>query len=166
MNRTLIVYGTRKGTTKETVQLIAQVLKDYFSYEVDISGTKEMKYYRKRIDDYDNIIIGSSIMSGRWKSKILSFARLDLFGSKQVALFVTAGGTLNKVNKFGITKEDAINEATEKYIDKSINKFKFVPVSKTAFGGRVIKKNITKYDSWNREDVVSWAIALGEKLKK
>ncbi len=165
MNKTLIVYGTRKGTTTETVLLIAEVLKEKFLHEVDISGTKEMRYYRKRIDEYDNIIIGSSIMSGRWKNKILSFAKRDIFTDKTVAVFVTAGGTLNKVNKYGITKEAAVIEAIENYINKYEDKFKFVPISKAAFGGRVIKKRKIKYDSWNREDIITWSVDLGDKIK-
>ena len=166
MNKTLIVYGTRKGTTSETVAVIAEFLKDKFSYNVDIAGTEQMRYYRKKVNEYDNIIIGSSIVSGRWKGQILSFAKRDLFSNKQVAVFVTAGGTLNKVNKYGITKEEAIKEAIENYIDKYIKKFRFIPVCKGAFGGKVIKKGVKKYDSWNREDIINWAIALGERLKK
>ena len=164
MNRTLIIYGTRKGATSETAAVIAEVLKDKLSHNVDISDTKLIRYYRKRINEYDNIIIGSSIISGRWKSKILSFAKRDIFANKQVALFVTAGGTLNKVNKYGISKEAAVSEAIEKYINKYLEKFKFIPICKGAFGGKVIKKGIEKYNSWNKEDIIKWTEDLGEKL--
>ena len=75
MSNTLIVYGTRKGMTAETVSVIAKVLKEKFNHSVDIACTKEIKHYKKRINDYNNIIIGSSIVSGRWKGKILSFAK-------------------------------------------------------------------------------------------
>ena len=166
MSNTLIVYGTRKGMTAETVSVIAGVLKEKFNHSVDIACTKKIKHYKKRINDYNNIIIGSSIVSGRWKGKILSFAKKDVFNGKQVALFVTAGGTLNKVKKYGITKEAAINEAVEKYIETYLSKFKFVPVSKGAFGGRVVKKGIEKYNSWNKEDIIIWTNNLGEKLKE
>jgi len=72
---------------------------------------------------------------------------------------------MNKVEKYGITKEAAINEAIEKYIDKYTNKFRFTPISKMAFGGKVIKKGNIKYNSWNREDILKWSIDLGKKLK-
>lgn len=166
MNKTLIIYGTRKGTTSETVAVIAEVLRDKFSHNVEVTDTKKMRYYRKRINEYDNIIIGSSIVSGRWKGQILSFAKRDLFSNKKVAVFVTAGGTLNKVKKYGITKEEAINEAIEKYIEKYIEKFKFTPVSKGAFGGKVIKKGVEKYNSWNKDDIINWTVNLSEKLKE
>ncbi|MBN2275909.1 MAG: hypothetical protein JXK95_16390 [Bacteroidales bacterium] len=99
MNKTLVVYGTRKGTTKEKVLLISEVLKEKFLHIVDIADSKQIKYYKKRMGEYDNIIIGSSIVTGLWKSSILSFARRDIFQNKNVAIFVTAGGTLNKVKK-------------------------------------------------------------------
>ena len=163
--KTLIVYGTRKGMTTETVAVIADILKDRFSHIVDIAETKQVRYYEKRIHEYENIIIGSSIVSDRWKTRILSFMKKDIFENKRIAIFVTAGGTLNKVNKYGITKESAISEAIEKYINKYNKKFKFTPISKTAFGGRVIKRGTEKYNNWNRGDIVNWAIDLGNKLQ-
>ncbi len=165
MNKTLIIYGTRKGTTTETVQLIAEVLKNEYNHEVDICESSQLKYYKKRLNEFNNIIIGSSIVSDWWKGRILSFAKKDIFSGKNVAVFVTAGGTLNKVIKYGITKEEAINEAIQKYINKYSKKFKFHPISKAAFGGKVFKKGIVRYNSWNQEDIVNWAKEIGEKLK-
>ena len=101
MNKTLIVYGTRKGTTTETVQLIAGVLKTEYNHEVDICESSQLKYYKKRLNEFNNIIIGSSIVSGWWKGRVLSFAKKDIFNGKYVAVFITAGGTLNKVFKYG-----------------------------------------------------------------
>jgi menaquinone-dependent protoporphyrinogen IX oxidase len=164
MQKTLIVYGTRKGTTTGTVNLIAEVLRDKYSHIVDVAGTSQIKQYIKRIHEYDNVIIGSSIVSGWWKSKALSFAKRDVFEGKSIAIFVTAGGTLNKVEKSGMTKKDAINEAIKNYIDKYIRKFKFVPISKIAFGGKVVKREKMKYNNWNKEDIINWTIELGDKL--
>jgi menaquinone-dependent protoporphyrinogen IX oxidase len=166
MNKTLIVFGTRKGTTTETVLLIAEILKDKYSHIVDISDTSQIKHYRKRINEFDNIIIGSSIVSGLWKSKVLSFAKRDIFNGKNVAIFVTAGGTLNKVEKYGITKEEAINEAVRNYIDKYSKKFNFIPISKIAFGGKVIKSKKIRYNNWDREDIINWTIDLGNKISQ
>ena len=42
MSNTLIVYGTRKGMTAETVSVIAKVLKEKFNHSVDIACTKEI----------------------------------------------------------------------------------------------------------------------------
>lgn len=166
MQKTLIVYGTRRGTTAETVQIIARILTENFSHEVTLCSTSEIKSIKKRIGEFDNIIIGSSIISGRWKRKVLSFARKDMFAGKRIAVFVTAGGTMQKVEQRGITKQDAIQEAVTKYIDKYQPKFKFIPVSKIAFGGKVVKKRFTKYNNWNETDIVVWTTALGNLLSQ
>jgi menaquinone-dependent protoporphyrinogen IX oxidase len=164
MNKTLIVYGTRKGTTRETAIVISEVLKNNFSHQVDICDSKQIREYRKRIDEYNNVIIGSSIVSGFWKSRVLSFAKKDIFQIKNVAVFVTAGGTLNKVEKYGISKEDAIKEGIEKYIDKYSKKFGFIPISKTAFGGKVVRKEVVRYNSWNKQDIINWTMELGNQM--
>lgn len=164
MMKSLIVYGTRKGTTTETVNVIAEVLRANYNHEVVICESSRIRYFKKRINDFDHIIIGSSVMSGRWKHRVLSFAKKDLFQGKKVAVFVTAGGTLNKVQKYGLPKIEAINEAVQKYIDKYLGKFKFSPVCKTAFGGKVVRKGNERYNCWNKSDIISWAKDLGEKL--
>lgn len=164
MNNTLLVYGTRKGTTTDTVQTIAEVLRSDFNHSVDICGSDKLKLYKKRRNEFDNIIIGSSVVSGRWKSRVLSFAKKDQFGNKNVAVFVTAGGTLNKVQKYGMTKQDAVDEAIQKYIEKYSGRFKFTPVSKAAFGGKVVKKKGIKYNNWDKSDIEAWAKELGIKF--
>lgn len=166
MNKTLIVYGTRKGTTTETVQLIAEVLKNEFNHEIHICESNQIRLYKKRINEFKNIIIGSSIVSGWWKGRVLSFAKKNLFEGKNVAVFVTAGGTLNKVQKYGITKEEATQEAVQKYINKYSKKFKFAPISKTAFGGKVSKREVLRYNSWDKSDILAWAKDLGTKLNR
>ena len=166
MRKTLIVFGTRKGTTTETVHIIADVLRDKYSQTVEIADSKQIKYYKKRLNEFDNIIIGSSIVSGWWKSSVLSFAKRNVFEGKKVAVFVTAGGTLNKVAKYGISKEDAIKEAITKYIEKYSKKFRFNPILKGAFGGKVIKRGTIKYNSWNREDIYNWANNLGDVINQ
>jgi menaquinone-dependent protoporphyrinogen IX oxidase len=166
MNKTLIVYGTRKGTTTETVSIIADVLRSDFNHEVECCESSQLRSYKRRLNEYNTIIIGSSIVSGRWKSSILSFARKDLFKDKKVALFVTAGGTLNKVQKYGITKPEAVNEAIQHYIDKYLNKFKFTPISKGAFGGKVIKREVIRYNSWDKSDIIDWTSELGNKFNQ
>ena len=166
MMKTLIVFGTRKGTTTETVHIIAERLRTDYNHEVELCESRQIKAYKKRLTEFNTIIIGSSIVSGRWKSQVLTFAKKDIFKGKNVAVFVTAGGTLNKVQKYGLTKTDATNEAIQNYIDKYLKKFKFDPISKTAFGGKVIKKEKLKYNSWDKSDIITWTNNLALKLNQ
>jgi hypothetical protein len=75
---------------------------------------------------------------------------------------VTAGGTLHKQSKYGISKKEAVDEAITNYIDKYLPQFKFSPISKIAFGGRVVRSGIEKYNSWNRNDIEKWTLDLGK----
>ena len=164
MNRTLIVYGTRRGTTETTAQVIAETLILKHKFDVEITNIKRIKKFKRRLDDFDNLIVGSSIVSGRWKSSVLHFLKKYDFNNQKVALFVTAGGTMNKEKKYGLSREQVRGEAIQNYIDNYLDKFSFTPVAKTAFGGRVVRSHKEKYNSWRREDIEGWAIQLGKIL--
>ena len=159
--RTLIVFGTRKGTTEKTAQVIAETIILKLGHQVEIHNIRKKRRFRHRLHEFDNIIIGSSIVSGRWKSCVLRLLKSRDLESRKVAVFVTAGGTMNKTVKYGLTKKEARDEAVRNYIDKYLDRFHFTPVAKTAFGGLVIRRGVEKYNSWSREDIESWAISLG-----
>jgi menaquinone-dependent protoporphyrinogen IX oxidase len=162
MKQTLIVFGTRKGTTENTARVIAETLLLKHKHRVEIVNIKSIKKYKKKLHEYDNLIVGSSIVSGRWVNRVLRFLKKNSFPDQKVAIFVTAGGTLNKQLKYGLSKEEAVGEAVTKYIDKYLSRFRFIPISKIAFGGRVVRSGIEKYNSWNRDDIESWANNLGK----
>lgn len=162
MKQTLIIFGTRKGTTETTAKVLAETLMLKHKHHVEIVNVKSIKKYKKKLHDFDNLIMGSSIVSGKWVSRALRFLKKNSFQNQQVAIFVTAGGTLNKQSKYGLSKEEAVSEAVTNYIDKYLPRFKFVPVSKIAFGGRVVRSGIERYNSWNRDDIEHWANKLGK----
>jgi menaquinone-dependent protoporphyrinogen IX oxidase len=166
MGRTLIIFGTRKGTTETTAQVIGETLVLKFGQYVELVNIRNIKKLRNRFDEFDSLIVGTSIVSGRWVSKVLRFLKKNEFRDKKVALFVTAGGTLNKVKKYGLSIEEVREEAIRNYIDRYLNVLLFVPVSKMAFGGMVIRSGKEKYNSWNREDIENWAVQLGKMFKK
>ena len=162
--KTLIVFGTRKGTTTETCQLIAQVLKDDFLHDVEVVNIKSYSNIKKRLNEFDNLVIGTSIVSGRWVSKCRRVLKSLRKANKRLIVVVTAGGTMNKVKKYGITKEEAINEGIEKYIQKYTNQYKIDLFDKMVFGGKVRRKGEFRYDNWNEEDITAWTRQFGQKL--
>lgn len=166
MQKTLIVYGTRRGTTADTAQVIGETLVLKCHHKVEMTDVRYVRKYKKSIAEFNNIIVGSSIVSGRWVGQALRFLKKHAFSDQKVAVFVTAGGTLNKFLKEGIPKDVLVKEAVQKYIDKYLPKFKFVPVAKTAFGGNVERKGIMKYNNWNREEIEQWVIILGNLIEK
>lgn len=160
--KTLLIYGTRKGTTAETAAVIAEVLSKEFLHEVTLCESIRIREYKKQLDQFDLLIIGSSIVSGRWKGGVLRFTKKKLLQGRKVALFVTAGGTMNLVTKGTISKEEAITQAIERYIDRYEGKFHFKPIGKGVFGGKVIRKEVERYNNWNREDISAWSRELGK----
>jgi menaquinone-dependent protoporphyrinogen IX oxidase len=164
MKHIFILYGTRRGTTENTVNVLAETLILKYHHQVEVMNVKYSKSVKRRLNDFDAFIVGSSIKSGRWVSSALRFLKRHTFAGKPVAIFVTAGGTLNKEKKYGMKKEEVIAEAISKYIDLYLPKFRFDPISKMAFGGRVVRSGKEKYNSWNRGDIEAWAIELGKML--
>ena len=147
--KTLILFGTRKGTTTKTCEVIAEVLTDHCDHEVEMINVKDFKKVKKRLNEFNTIILGSSIVSGRWVSKCLRILKSLDTNSQKLAVFVTAGGTMHKVEKYGITKAEAIREGIEKYIDTYLIKYKKEVIAKMVFGGRVVRKEKVRYDNWN-----------------
>lgn len=162
--KVLILFGTRRGTTTQTSELIAKVLNDDFRYEVEVLNVHKFSKVKKQLDAYDAIIVGSSIQSGQWVSKARSVLKAMRKIEKPLFVFVTAGGTMNMVPKYGITKEEAIQKGFENYIDKYLEKYKLEPKSKAVFGGRRIRKGELRYESWNAEDITTWAMEIGKMI--
>ena len=166
MIRTLIIYGTRKGTTETTAQVLAETLILKHKHSVELANIKKIRKYKKRLDEFQTIIVGSSIVYGRWKQSVLRFLKKYDFQNQHVALFVTAGATMNKEKEYGMSREEVRNEAIKNYIDVYRPEFLFTPIAETAFGGMVIRSGKEKFNSWNREDIESWAIHLGNIILK
>lgn len=164
MKNTLIVFGTRKGTTERTAQVIGEMLVLRFSHEVRMVNVRNIRKFRKILHTYDNIIIGSSIVNGKWVCRALRFLKKYDFSDQKLAIFITAGSTLNKVVELGIPKEKVVKEAIVNYIDNEIKTIPVKPVSKMAFGGMIKRPNRKKFNSWKREDIESWVMKLGKLL--
>ena len=164
MKKTLIVYGTRRGTTEKTAQVIGETLALRYSHNVQMVNVNKIWKYRKKLHTFNNLIVGSSIVRGKWVLPALWFLKLRDFSNQKLAIFVTAGFTLNKEIELGIPKKEVINEAIEKYIDKYLEKTTIKPVSKMAFGGMVVRSQKEKINSWKREDIESWVMKLGMLL--
>jgi menaquinone-dependent protoporphyrinogen IX oxidase len=79
MKRTLIIFATRKGTTENTAKVIAETLLLRHKHHVEIVNIKSMKKFKNALNDFDNIIVGSSIVSGKWVSRSLRFLKKIVF---------------------------------------------------------------------------------------
>ncbi|MFX0065576.1 MAG: flavodoxin domain-containing protein [Candidatus Hermodarchaeota archaeon] len=160
MQKTLVAYGTRIGATANTAAVIADVLQNKFDLVVDVINLGKVR--RIDLTQYQNIIIGSSIVANRWTNRAKNFLKKD-FSNKRVIVFVSAAGTLNRAAENGLSIEEAVTEAITKYIDNVIPS-NIEPIAKMAFGGRMIFFGKEKYNNWNRDTIASWAEEVGRYL--
>jgi menaquinone-dependent protoporphyrinogen oxidase len=132
MNKALIVYGTRYGTTAETSEIIADTLQQR-GFEVKVIDSQKDKI--KSISEFDLVIVGSGIQMGKWTKGPESF--LEKFqnelSKKKVALFVSCGSA-NPLSE-GEQKNKEMDEAKKKYLEDKAIEYKLKPVALGFFGG-------------------------------
>ena len=161
--KVLIVYGTRYGMTKLTSETIYELISG-LGHTAIVSGYRLEREIKKQLDDFDLLVVGSSIVSGRWKSGVKRFLK-KYCKNRKVAVFVTAGGTLNRAEKDGRTKEDAFEKANQNYIEPVIQKYGIQPIKVGVFGGQYKRGSKIKYNNWSKEDIIVWIDDLLKKIK-
>ncbi|MHA1628984.1 MAG: flavodoxin domain-containing protein [Candidatus Heimdallarchaeota archaeon] len=160
MTKVAIIFGTRKGMTRKSAEIIADILKTKFKLDIALFNAKKAKL-KDILEEYENLIIGSGIAMGFWVRTVKKIVQKKDFTNKKVALFVCSGlaGDALKAND----KEEH-QKVISKYIDRVIAKNPSLqPLAKTAFGGRWVRKNGEQIvDNWKKEDVENWAEAIGK----
>jgi menaquinone-dependent protoporphyrinogen IX oxidase len=153
--KTLIVYGTRQGSTARTAELIAKTLRAEYDLDVDVRDLKRESTDPK---GYDNIIIGSGIAADRWTGEAQRYLDTDLQG-KRVAVFVSAAATAGKARRNG--DEKSYQETVKRYIDDVVSKRGLKLISERAFGGKMSFFGKVIIDNWREDDIVKWGEELG-----
>ena len=84
--KALVVYGTRGGATKQIADEIAKVL-DGQGFAATVKNARETRGVR--VDDYDLVIVGSSVWATMWKRQATGFLKHNAkkLAGKKVALF-------------------------------------------------------------------------------
>jgi menaquinone-dependent protoporphyrinogen oxidase len=153
--KTLIAYATKGGVTGESAQVIAQVFKEKYSFDVDVINLRKEK--APDIAQYTNVVIGSGIRMGRWYKSALKMLERDLAG-KKVVLFLSACSA-------GDPKKH--DEAVRNYLDPVLAKYPHMkPVAAQAFGGRMRMLGKTVEDNCDMDKIREWAEEVGKKLKE
>jgi len=147
MNKVLIVYGTRYGSTTDVVQEMSKTARE-FGVQVDVVNLEKGTSFPEP-EEYDLVIIGSGIRAGQWKKEPLEFIeqKLEPLSKTKVALFVVSGYAGNP---------DKVAEAQAEYLDSMPGKYPGLsPISTALIGGvfefkkynlvvRALVKNIVK----------------------
>ncbi|WHH57137.1 flavodoxin domain-containing protein [Petroclostridium sp. X23] len=133
---TLIVYGTKHGTTEKCASLLSKKLNG----KVDLHNLKTAGI--PDIAPYDKVIIGGSIYAGRIQKEISQFCtqNLNAFKNKKMGLFICAmfkdNAEAQLKNSF---PEELLNAACAKECFGGEMKF-----SVMSFGEKFITKMVSK----------------------
>lgn len=95
---TLIVYGTKYGSTEEALEILLDNLEDKDVKIVNISKEKTFK----NLDNFDKVIIGGPINGGRLNGYVKKFIQDNLKAllNTKLAIFITHLETATKANSY------------------------------------------------------------------
>ncbi|MHA2047477.1 MAG: flavodoxin domain-containing protein [Candidatus Thorarchaeota archaeon] len=127
MNKVLIIYGTRYGTTTSVVQDMSNTARE-LGVQVEIVKLEKGTPYPDP-EEYDLVIIGSGIQDGQWTKRPLEYIEqnLDALSKTKVALFVVSGYAGDP---------DKVDEAQSEYLDAMPGKYPGLsPISTALIGG-------------------------------
>ncbi len=135
--RVLIAYGTRFGSTEEISSKFAEIMKSQ-GLDTTVINVKKDKW--PPLDQFDAVLIGSSIKMGRWTKEAKRFFDKNVNALKKrafLAVFVSSGEA---------SDPEKYQEAKEKYVHKIITGFGFDlnKVMHEAFGGLFDMSNTSK----------------------
>ena len=137
----LIIFSTTDGQTKKICEKIKENSINKDNYE--IVSLKEV--FKKKIEEYDKIIIGASIRYGRHNPEVYKFIKShkNTLEKKKSAFF-----SVNVVAR----KPDKNTPDTNPYIKKFLKKTKWKPKKLGVFGGKIdypklnfINKNVIRF---------------------
>jgi len=153
-NKTLIVYETKFGASREASEKIAATLRLKYGLTVDLFNLKDGDI--PDLGQYRNLVVGAGVRGGRVYGKALKFLKND-FSGKKVAFFVCSSwaGT-----------PGSYENAKARLVDKMLAKKypQLNTVSTEAFGGRIKYFGKLMLDNTDLAKVEAWAEELGKKF--
>ena len=122
MQKTIIVYSSVDGHTKEICQKIASQLED----QVDIVSIND----NPMVEEYDRIIIGASIRYGKYRKSLFDFIdkNKNTIDTKKNAFF-----SVNVVAR----KKEKNKPETNPYVSKFLKNTKWIPKKIGVFAGKI-----------------------------
>jgi menaquinone-dependent protoporphyrinogen IX oxidase len=156
MNKVLICYGTRYGSTTSVVQDMSNTARE-LGVHVDVVHLEKGTPFPEP-EEYELVIIGSGIQAGQWTKRPLKFIeeKLESLSKTKVALFVVSGYAGNP---------DKVAEAQTNYLDNMTEKYPGLsPISTALIGGVFEFKNYNLVIRALVKSMVKKDIHPGEEL--
>ena len=137
----LLIYSSTDGQTKKICEVIKENSVNKNSYEI----LPLDEAFSKKIDNYNQIIIGASIRYGKHSSKVYKFINInkDILNKTKSAFF-----SVNVVAR----KQEKSTPETNPYIKKFLKKTSWKPKKLGVFAGKIdypklnfINKNVIRF---------------------
>jgi len=154
--KTLIVYGTKHGTTKK----IVDILKAKIQGDVQLHDAK--KRFEGDLNDYDVIIIGSSVYVGKINKELKNFVESNTkeIIEKKIGVFLVSGDTKEIESYYQNFPEEILKKAATKgYFGFSYNGKGYNIMEKMIL--KMIAKNITVKEKFEEENMDKFLNDLG-----
>ena len=149
MKSALIAFASKSGSTCEVAVAIADVLRAR-GWSVVVA---EAAHVRERVSDYDLVVLGGAIYSGRWHSGAQRFLRRHRRELGRVAVAI-----------FGMGPRDDDPEAwrtSREQLDRALSKHSWLrPFAVTVFGGVDPPKKRQHRDIRDWDAIRAWAAQL------
>lgn len=146
MNRILVAYASKKGSTAQVAEVIAETLRQRGAH-VDLVPAARV---REPIDGYDMVVLGGAIYSGRWHAaahRLLKRRRREL-GRMPVAVFGMGPRT----------DTEQAWQRSRAQLDRALSKCNWLnPAEVTVFGGVDPPKKRTQRDLRDWDKIRAWA---------
>ncbi len=155
--KTLIVYGSRRGTTRHCAKLISKTMgEDSIFMDVGSKGDKP------DLASFDQIIIGANAFSDKLNSRIRKFIKKNLktLLSKTIHLYICSGARNDEESQVLYRKSYPLQLLEHSELIEN-------------FGGRLDtsreswiikwilkKKGISDYDTLDKNRIIQWAVTL------
>lgn len=149
--KTLVVYVTKGGATREAAELVAETLREKSGLEVDVVDLKKQKH--PDLSSYSNVVVGGGVRMGGVYGEAVEFMKQDFTG-KCIAAFICAALSKNSAKQENLA---------ERYITQGFAS-KTNLVSREAFGGCIKIFGKTVADGRDPEKIQAWAEELGKKF--
>ena len=160
----LILYASRKGWTQKSAETMSGYLNTLEQVSAQSCNLRMATSSTIKIEEFDIVILGCSIMAGFWKPGTKKFLRKNKHKINKLALYVSAGATIEKANQGKCSLEEAVNLAIRKYIDPVKKRLGVKTISDGAFGGQYDSNGRIIFNSWKKEDVITWTQKLVSNL--
>ena len=158
--RLLVVYGSKRGSTREVAEVVAETLRDA-GFEVDLRPAA----CSRDTGAYTGVVLGGSIYFGRWHPEVFRFLRQNRRALAALPVAVFALGPR--------TAEPQDLAESRAQLDRWLAKVPEVePAAVAVFGGvidpaghRFPLNHLQSSDARDWEEIVGWARELAGSLE-